>query len=404
MKKTRVILVAALIALVGAFVAYSQLRAAPAPPTSGAGRGPLGASASAGRHEAPIAVVTDLAGSEDVPITRQYVGWVEPVAAVDIRTRVDGVIVEKDVAEGQSVKTGDLLFKLDARALQAVVAKDEASITKDQASLDQLNADLTRLQDLLGHSDVTKQQVEQQQALVNEGKATVADDKAQLQADQVQLSYATLTAPIDGRVGVINDTVGAVVHISDQTPLLTITQMAPLRVRFSAPEADLAAIRQALAAPPGATTRAIDPTTGKTLAQGLANFVDSAVDTASGTVTVQADFANADGALWPGEYVNVEVDLGVHRDATVVPLAAVQLNGQSSYVFLARPDGTVSQQPVEVAASVGDLALIQSGVRPGDHVVVEGQLRLTDGAPIKETLASAAPATPPGTAGARKGS
>lgn len=178
------------------------------PPSRGTGAG----------HSPPIAVVTDVAKSEDVPITLRYVGWVQPIASVAILTQVNGVIRDQAVVKGQTVKAGDVLFHLDDAALQAVIAKD-------QASLDQLNADLARLQTLAKGKDpaTTEQQVQQQQALVNEGAATVADDKAQLQADQVQLDYATITAPISGRIGVINDTVGARVQTSDQTPLLTIT-------------------------------------------------------------------------------------------------------------------------------------------------------------------------------------
>jgi multidrug efflux system membrane fusion protein len=205
-----------------------------------------------------------------------------------------------------------------------------------------------------------------------------------------------ITAPIDGRVGVINVTKGALVHEADQTPLLTITQMAPLRISFAVPEKDLDTFRHALKAATPAEVDALDPETGKTLAAGKLNFIDSAVDTTSGTVTVKAEFDNADSALWPGEYVKVEAELGVHRDATVVPIAAVQLNEQGSYVFLAKPDGTVATQPVTVAEQSGDAAVIGSGINPNDHVVVEGQLRLRDGSPVKETVLAASDSRPGG--------
>src|SRR5262249_48731692 len=159
----------------------------------------------------------------------------------------DGVIVEQHVQEGALVKPGEVLFKLDDRALQATVAKDEAAIAKDQANLDQARADLKRDQSLVGRNNViTQQQLEQQQALVKTDEATVDMDKAVLQADQVQLTYATITAPIAGRVGAINQTTGNLVHASDQNPLLTITQMAPVRVSYAVPEGDLETYRSAL--------------------------------------------------------------------------------------------------------------------------------------------------------------
>ncbi len=234
---------------------------------------------------------------------------------------------------------------------------------------------------------ITQQQLEQQQALVKTGQASIAVDKAQLQADEVQLGYTTITAPIAGRVGVVNVTTGNLVRASDANPLLTITQMAPLRVSYTVPERDLASYRTALAGSDPVTVKAIDPTSGKERATGQLNFIDSSVDTGSGTIVLKADFANADGALWPGEYVRVQSQLGIRKNATVVPLTAVQQTDQGFFVFLVKPGATVAKQVVTVADTRGDRAIIASGVTPGDHVVTEGQLRLTDGAAIRETIA-----------------
>lgn len=342
-----------------------------------------------------IAVVTAVAGSRDVPIVETSVGWVEPIASVAIRPRIDGVIVFQPVTDGASVKAGDILFKLDDKALQAVVAKDQATLAKDVATAEQLRADLARLRSLHGHNDVvTEQQVEQQQALLDEADASIAGDRAQVEADEVQVGYTTITAPIAGRVGVVNQTLGAFVRETDTTPLLTITQMAPLRISFTAPERSLDEFRGALAGPDPVEVRAIDPDNGNVLSRGELAFIDSSVDTTSGTVTLKATFNNSDGALWPGQYLNVEAELGMRRRATTVPVAAIQLNEQGSFVYLVKPDGTVATQPVTVASEAGDTPIIASGIHPNDHVVVEGQLRLRDGAKIAETVASAASRTP----------
>ncbi len=400
MRRVRLILVVVLVALVAAFVVGRHILSpsgfgaqAALEQSSGAQpKTPSRTRGTATRPGGPTAVLTAVAKSQDVPITESAVGWVEPIASVAVRPRIDGVIVAQGVSEGQTVKAGDLLFRLDDKALQATLAKDRAALAKDQANSEQLQADLARLKTLNTHNDATAQQVEQQQAAVNQAAASIAGDQAQIEADQVQIGYTTITAPIDGRVGAIDQDVGTLVRASDQTALLTVTQMAPVRVSFSVPERDLAALRQALAGKPPAAVRVFDPESGKLVSTGALTFVDSSVDTNSGTVTAKADFDNSDGALWPGQYVRVVGDLGVRRGATVVPLAALQVNEKGSYVFVAKSDGTATTKPVTVVGETGDTAIISAGLNPDEHVVVEGQLSLREGARIKETLASNAAA------------
>jgi multidrug efflux system membrane fusion protein len=354
--------------------------------------GHSGRSGGRGGGESPVAVQTAVARSGDVPITESSVGWVEPIAAVDVRPRVDGVIVEKAVTDGQMVKAGDLLFRLDDKVLQATLAKDQAALARDQANAGQLAADLSRLKTLHTHNDATAQQVEQQSAQVAQAAASVAGDEAQIQSDQVQLGYTTITAPIAGRLGAVTPTIGALVRTSDQAALLSITQMAPLRVSFTVPERDLDALRAALQSG-AAKVGVFDPQSGKKRAEGALDFIDSSIDTSSGTVTAKALFPNADGVLWPGEYLKVTAELGVHHDATMVPLAALQVDADGTYVFVAKADGTVATQKVDVADETDDAAILDAGLKPNDHVVIEGQLRLHDGSRIKETVvASNAPA------------
>jgi membrane fusion protein, multidrug efflux system len=388
MRRARLILAVTVTALIGGAIVHAVIgRMGNAAAATDAH--PARATSSTVHAPPPIAVVSALVKSADQSITRSYVAWVEPIASVALHSQIDGVIVDQAVAEGDTVKRGDPLFQLDDRAIAAAVARDQAAVAKDQASADQLRADLSRLQTLLHRQDVTPQQVQQQQASLDAAVSTVAGDTAQLQADQVQLGYAAIAAPISGRVGVINVTVGDVVHVGDATPLLTITQMAPIRVTFDAPERDLALFRTALALPTHPPVRIIDATTGKVRSEGTLAFIDSSVDTASGTVVMKAEVANADGGLWPGEYVRVEPELGVHHDAVVAPLVAIQENTEGSYVFVVGPDGTVALRPVTVADTNNDEAVISGGLQPGEHVVVEGQLHLSDGQRVAESLSTA---------------
>ena len=391
MSARRLVFLFALAVLIGGAILYPRTRSLWAPAAADAQTDSSATSPGAqGRSgKAPtIAVYTAVAEQKSVPITQNYVGQVEPIAQVAIRPRIDGMIVELPVVEGQMVKAGDLLFRLDDATIHATIAKDQAAIAKDQATLDQAKADLARAQTLLGHGDTTAQQVQQQQAAVEVAGGSVAADQAQLQSDQIQLGYTKITAPIAGRIGAINVSQGALIHASDATTLLTITEMAPVRVSFDIPQRDLAAFRAALAGKTPPQVTALDATTGKPIAIGALTFIDSTVDAASGTVTLKGQFDNADEALWPGAYVKVQAQLGSDENATTVPVSAVQLNGDESFVFLVQPNSTVTRRTVSVTRTVGNVAVIASGVEPGDHVVVEGQLRLIEGSRIKETLAT----------------
>ena len=390
MKRLRLLLAGVLIALVAGFWAYPRLIFAPvadaAVPNDGTVQSGGGHRGAGGGNATPAtAVVTAVVATKDLPITKDSVGWVEPIATVAVKPRIDAIIIAQAVKDGQVVKAGDLLYRLDDAAIQATIAKDTATMAKDQANLDQANADLKRDKSLIGRNDVlTQQQLEQQTALVKADEASVAIDKAQLQSDQVQLGYTTITAPIAGRVGVVGATTGNLVRASDTTPLLTITQMAPLRISFSVPERDLDDYRSALAGPAPVPVEALDRGAATPRASGHLTFINSSIDTTSGTVILKAEFANADGILWPGQYTRVRTRIGIRNGATVVPTVAIQQNSQGPFVFLSTPGGTAKVQPVTVAATLTDTAVISSGLKPGDHVVVEGQLHLSDGAPIKE--------------------
>ena len=392
---------------VGYFLAYPQRSPrASAPPTDAMPSASLSADSGAASAQpkkrgsvVPLVVVAS-AKKEDVPVTKTVVGTMEPVETVAIKPQIDGVVVAKSVSDGQMVKAGDVLFKLDDRAIRAMIDKDQASLAKDQASLASSQLDLSGAQNLLKQHVDTDQQVYQADAAVKVLEATIGMDKAQIAADQVQLSYTTITAPIDGRVGVVNTSVGNLVRTDDNNTggMLTITRMAPLRVSFTLAESDLAALRTAVADHP-TTVQIKLPGSNDTVATGTLDFIDSSVDPASGTVVLKADVANKDGALWPGQYVTAVVDLSMQKNATTIPLIAVQQGSNGAFVFLVHPDKKVAMQPVSLANTAGDTAVIATGVQPGDEVVIDGQLHLQDGATVQTTTGEAQAAPDQNSAG-----
>ena len=345
----------------------------------------------AARSASVLAATTSTA---DFPIRRYAIGFISSPAVVSINARVSSQIVSIDVKDGQMVKAGDLLFSLDDRALKAQLAKDQATLVKDQALLASSAADLQRAKDLVAKQAGTQQTYDQAVAAQKAAAATVEADKATLDADMVQLGFATITAPISGRLGSVSVAVGDLVSTSNgnsstATPLVTITQMDPLQVNFNLPESDLALLHKALAKPlQGGVTLTTDgdPTP---IGKGTLDFVDSSVDTASGTIATRASVPNADLSLWPGQYVNVVIDAGIMPQMTSVPTVAVQPSQKGPFVYVIKPDNTVEMRPVQVALTEGENSAISQGLKSGERVVVEGQTRLKNGAAVHEGKATA---------------
>lgn len=345
-----------------------------------------------GSHSASI--VSAAATTADFPIRRYAIGFVSSPAVVAINARVSSQIVSIAVKDGQMVKAGDLLISLDDRALKAQLAKDQATLVKDQAMLVSAQADLQRAKDLVAKQAGTQQTYDQALAAQKAAAATIDADKATIDADTVQLSYASISAPISGRLGAVNVSVGDLVttsngNSSSSTPLVTITQMDPLQVNFTLPESNLALLHKALADPQQGDvtlTKDGDPTP---IGKGTLDFVDSSVDTASGTIATRASVPNPDLSLWPGEYVNVVLDAGTMPQMTSVPTVAVQPSQKGPFVYVVKPDNTVEMRPVQVALTEGDNSAISQGLKGGEKVVVEGQTRLKDGAAVHEGKAAA---------------
>ncbi|RWQ21375.1 efflux RND transporter periplasmic adaptor subunit [Mesorhizobium sp.] len=339
-------------------------------------------------------ILSAVASTADFPIRRYAIGFVSSPAVVNINARVSSQIVSIDVKDGQMVKTGDLLFSLDDRALEAQLAKDQAALAKDQAMLASSQSDLQRAKDLVAKQAGTQQTYDQAVAAQKAAAATVDADKATIDADNVQLGFATITAPISGRLGAVSVAVGDLVTVSNgnsstATPLVTITQMDPLQVNFNLPESNLALLHKALANPQqGAVTltKDGDPTP---IGKGTLDFVDSSVDTASGTIATRASIPNADLSLWPGQYVNVVLDAGIMPQMTSVPTVAVQPSQKGPFVYVVKPDNTVEMRPVQVALTEGENSAVSQGLKSGEKVVTEGQTRLKDGAAVHEGKATA---------------
>lgn len=338
-----------------------------------------------------IAVVSATASTADFPILRRAIGFIASPAVVNVNARISSQIVSIAVKDGQMVKAGDLLFSLDDRALKAQVAHDQATLAKDQATLVSNTADLARAKDLAAKQAGTQQAYDQALAVQKAQAATVDADKAQLDADTIQLGFAGIVAPIAGRLGAVNVSVGDLVGPSSggsatttSTPLVTITQMDPLQVDFTLPESDLDLLHKALAKPqPGAVTL-MRQGDAKPIGAGTLDFLDSSVDTQSGTIAARASVPNPDQALWPGQYVDVTVDAGTMPQMISIPTVAVQPSQKGPFVYVVKADNTVEMRPVTVALSQGDASAISEGLKSGEKVVVEGQTRLKDGAAVRD--------------------
>jgi multidrug efflux system membrane fusion protein len=333
-----------------------------------------------GRPTIPVKVAE--VTQDSMPIRRRTIGWVEPIATVAVKSRIDSVIMEQHAQDGQFVEKGDVLFVLDDREVRAAIARDEAAMAQHQAEVERARADLERTKTLVARQTASKQTLDQAMADARAAEAAVAADKAVLQADRLTLSYTTIKAPISGRLGAVGVTPGNLVSQNGDVALVTITQMQPIRLSFTLPDRDLDALRTALAQYPPAPVRVF--TKGETIprADGKLTFIDSSVDAASGTITAKAEFANENLALWPGQYFDVEVELGVEPETAIIPTVALQVGQNGLFVFVITPDNKAEMRKVTVSASNGDKSAVSVGLQPGERVVVDGQHRLSPGAPV----------------------
>lgn len=373
-----VIAIAAIVAVAGVGVG---LRIAGEPGATVAAEAPTPPPAGPG-----VPVTAGTAVAADVPVFVNGIGTVQAYNMVTIKSRVDGQLVSVNFAEGQEVKAGTELVRIDPRPYQALVDQAVAAKEKDVAQLASAEADLSRYAQLVPSGFQTKQSYDQQKATVGQLQAAIKADEAQIETARLNLGYASINAPITGRLGARLVDIGNMVHATDQTGLVTIAQLRPIFVSFTLAQEWAHKVRE---------RQAIEPlmvqaygNDGKTLlGTGKLTLIDNAIDQATGTIHLKASFENTDERLWPGEFVNVRVILNTRRGVTTVPDQTVQVGPTGQYVYVIDADSKALRRVVEVASVQDGIAVITKGLAPGEHVVVDGQYRLTEGARV-----SAAPA------------
>jgi multidrug efflux system membrane fusion protein len=314
-------------------------------------------------------------------LTIEGIGSAEASANVAIHAQVTGELTSVNFKEGDDVKKGQVLFTLDRRPLEAALSQAQANLERDQAQAVNAVAQARRYSDLAGRGIATREQVDQMTSNAAALTATVGADRAAVDNAQVQLDYATIASPIDGRTGALMVYAGNLVRANDTTPLVVINQVAPIYVTFGIPEARLQELKQYMAEGPVRVEAQLPNATGPASA-GHITFVDNTVDPTTGTIKVKASFPNDDRRLWPGLFANVVVTLKTDPSAIVVPLSALQTGPQGQYMFVVKSDQTVELRPVTAGRTTGTQAVITDGLKPGETVVSDGQIRLVPGSRI----------------------
>ncbi|MGH8041032.1 MAG: efflux RND transporter periplasmic adaptor subunit [Rudaea sp.] len=357
---------------IGAYVVFAALAAC-------SGKAPPPATA-------PVPVETAQALRKAMPELVQAVGTVEAIDSVAVKSLVDGQLLECAVKDGDDVKRGQLLFRIDPRPAQATLAQANAALAKDEAARDLAHAQVERYAPVAKQGYISADQMQQYRTALSAAAASVKVDQANVVAAQLTLSYTQIHAPIDGRAGRILVQAGNLVKANDVNSLLVINRIAPIYVSFAVPGREVESIRAAQAHAALPVQAWIGDAAGRT--SGKLAFVDNAVDPATDTVKLRAEFANADRALWPGQFVNVSMTLATEANALVIPAAAVKEGPDGKYVFVIGADGRAQQRGVTVARDVENQAVIGHGLNAGETVVTDGQSRLTDGALVRNVPAT----------------
>jgi RND family efflux transporter MFP subunit len=329
-----------------------------------------------------LAVAVEKAALTDYAPRLTVLGTVTPLQSVAVRTRVDGQITAVLFKEGETVRSGQPLFRLDDRAVRAALAQNRASMASAAATRLQAAADLRRSQALVASGFVSKATIELKQAAADTATANIGGAQATISAGKTALSYLTVRAPVAGRTGEINFKTGATVRTADSLPLVTVNQLSPILVRFAVPPGQIRPLRSALAAGPVTVTARIhDGTTP--IASGRLVFLDNAVDANTGSLAAKAEFTNGGDALWPGALVDIDVPLGSVERRIAVPEAAIQNGPDFTFVWTVGGDGTVALTHVALAGRADGKAYIASGLTPGTPVVTDALAKLREGAKVR---------------------
>ena len=336
-----------------------------------------------------IPVQAATASAADVPIEEIGLGNVQAFNTVTVKVRVDGELQKIGFTEGQTVRPGDLLAQIDPRPFQAQLDQAIAKEAQDQAQVANVRLNLSRDENLVAHQYATQQTVDNEKASVAQLEAAIKGDEAAIENARVQLGYTTVTAPISGRTGIRLIDQGNIVHATDTTGIVVLTQLQPISVIFTLPEDDLPAVSEAQTHGP-VPVAALSRDDKSVLDQGTLALVDNEIDQATGTMRLKATFPNPNNRLWPGQFVNVRLLLRTDHNVLTVLSGAVQHGASGLYVYRIKPDSTVELQPIEVGPNGDHVTVVTAGLQAGDRVVTAGQYRLQPGARVAVTDASVA--------------
>jgi multidrug efflux system membrane fusion protein len=335
-----------------------------------------------GKRSMDVTVTATTADRKTVPVQLSAIGTVEAYATVSIKSRVSGELVGVHFKEGQEVQKGDLMFTIDPRPYEVALQEAQAQLLKDKALADKAALDAKRYAELAGKNLVSTDKYEQFRTNAAALNATLEADKASIENVRLQLSFCSIHAPFTGRTGSLMIDAGSQVKANDDHGMVDLVQITPIYVNFSVPQQNLATIRRFMAAGPLKVIAHI-PGDREHPEEGALTFVDNRISSDTGTILIKGTFANTDRRLWPGQFVDVLLNLTQRPEAIVVPSQAIQTGQKGTYVFVIKPDMTVESRPVVVGMTLGEESVIDSGLAAGEQVVTDGQLRLVPGSRVQ---------------------
>jgi multidrug efflux system membrane fusion protein len=341
--------------------------------------------------DGPVPVLVAPAALADVPVYLDAVGTTKALNTVTVRAQVDGKLLSVGFKEGQDVKKGDVLAQIDPTTFKATLDQAAAKKAQDEALLANAKNDLARYEQLAATNAINKQQADTQRSLVAQYTAQVQSDQAAAESAQATLAYTTIKAPIDGRTGIRAVDEGNIVHSSDSTGIVTITQLKPISVQFNLPQQYLSQVNDAFAKGP-LKVDAQRSDDGAVIDTGTLTVVDNQVDSSTGTVKLKAEFPNASLQLWPGQFANVRLLIDTLKQVVVIPTGAVQRGPTGTFVYVVKDDNSATIRPIVVQKQDETQTVIKSGVTPPERVVTTGFARLTEGAKVTVSTGDGAPA------------
>jgi multidrug efflux system membrane fusion protein len=347
--------------------------------------GPSGAGAQGSRPTDTPPVTTTRVTRQDVPEFVSGIGTVQAYRQVLVRARVDGTLDTIAFREGQEVHPGDLLAQIDPRPYAATLAQAQAKRASDQAQLDNAKRDLARYANLVRTNVASRQQVDTQSALVEQDQANLQGDDAQIASAALNLSFCRITAPIEGVVGLRMIDIGNLIHATDSTGIVSITQVHPISLVFTLPQEDLPEVRDAMTAgmPPVVAT---SQDGSVILSRGRLITINNQIDQQTGTIELKAQFDNTDNKLWPGQFASGRLQLGIAHNALTVPSASVQHGPDGLYIYAVAADGTVAKRDVKIGYQDEGITIVNDGVQEGETVILAGQLRVQPGMKVDAHL------------------